>query len=278
MLLRRTPRPGLRSFVKVLWATDMANEARGSGTRELVLPTGTAHLAFRFGGCPLHIYDAKDAEAPRLVGDAVVGGPRATYYVRRTSEDGRSVGAQLYPGALALLTGAPADELAGRHTPLDGLWGSAAQEARARLAEAEGPEQALDVLEALLMARLPGVRGKNPIVIHALERFSRIDDVGQVVHESGYSHRRFIAIFREAVGLAPRDYCRVLRLQRTLELCVRSPTLSLSDIARRAGFGDQPHLCRDFRELVGVTPAQYRKLRPHQPNHVPLLPSVDTSP
>jgi tRNA A37 N6-isopentenylltransferase MiaA len=34
---------------------------------------------------------------------------------------------------------------------------------------------------------------------------------------------------------------------------------SLAEIGFLSGYSDQPHFTRDFRQLVGITPAQYRK-------------------
>jgi AraC-like DNA-binding protein len=271
MLLCRVPKPSLRPFVKVLWASDETRASvPKSATRELVLPTGMAHLAFRLSDHPLRVFDDANALVPRVMGHAIIGGPRATFYVKDVTEPTRSVGAQLHAGAATLLTGVSANELAGRHTRLDELWGPAAGEARARLLEAQSPERALDVLESLLAERLPKVRGVHPAVAHALGRFSTTNDVGEVVLECGYSHRRFITLFRDAVGLGPKQYCRVLRLQRAIELAAADPDVALAQLAAASGFGDQPHLCRDFRQIAGISPGRYRRIRPAQPNHVPL--------
>ena len=91
-----------------------------------------------------------------------------------------------------------------------------------------------------------------------------------VVDESGYSHRQFIALFRRAVGLAPKVYCRVLRLQRALVRLAARPDASLVELAMDAGYSDQPHLNRDFRELAGMAPGQYRDRSPSFSHHVPI--------
>jgi AraC-like DNA-binding protein len=270
-MLLRVPRPALRPFVKVLWASDetLAPEPERA-ERELVLPTGTAHVSFRLCEHTLRIFDDPADRMGRDFGHAVLGGPRAASYVRDVSQPVRGVGVQLQPGALAVFTGVDAGELAGRHTPLSDLLGSEADRVRERLLEAKTPERALDVLEAWLAQRLPRVRAVHPAVAHALGRFASSEDVGRVVVECGYSHRRFIELFRHAVGLGPKQYCRVARLQRAVELSAADPELGLAELADASGFGDQPHLCRDFRQLAGLSPAQYRRARPHRPNHVPL--------
>ncbi|HMJ15310.1 MAG TPA: DUF6597 domain-containing transcriptional factor, partial [Polyangiaceae bacterium] len=118
-MLLRVPRPALRPFVKVLWASDDTRAAPNGVTRERVLPTGTAHIAFRLSDHPLRVFDDFDTSIEHVLGHAILGGPRAASYVRDVSQPARSVGAQLQPGAVALLTRAPAAEVSGRHVRLD---------------------------------------------------------------------------------------------------------------------------------------------------------------
>ncbi|MGI9069043.1 MAG: helix-turn-helix domain-containing protein [Pyrinomonadaceae bacterium] len=285
MLLTRAPRPILRPFVKTLWAMDQptsqlpahAGFPRGdAGTlsvladRERVLPTGTMHLAIRLSNHPLRLFDNVHDSTGREIGYGIVGGARSTYYVRDISEPASSVGAQLLPGASEFLFGVPADKLAGRHTPLEGLWGRSAVESREQLLESGSLEGRLDILESLLVARLPRLHGLHPAVAHALERFTTTADVRDVVRQTGYSHRRFIALFSRSVGLTPKLYCRVLRFQRAVELTAAKQSASRVDVALVAGYSDQPHFNRQFREFAGVTPGEYDELSPWSPNHVPI--------
>ena len=215
-----------------------------------------------------------------------------------------SVGAMLRPGTAEVLFGATAEALAERHTPLDCVWGAQADCLHERLAEASTAEARLQLLERELLRRLPTVRGLHPAVAMALAHFDGVTQVQTVVEHSGYSHRRFIAQFRRAVGLTPKTYLRIQRFQRTLEAaqgregapdgqdarmvrshgcegapdgqdarmvrshgCEGAPDWSL--IAADMGFADQSHLIRDFKAFAGVTPEQYRLAQPAARNHLP---------
>jgi AraC-like DNA-binding protein len=238
--------------------------------RERVLPTGTMHLVIRLSDKPLVLFDDVAGCTSRDAGHAIIGGARSTYYVRDISEPASSVGAQLLPGASEILFGLPADELSGRHTLLEDLWGRSAVEARERLHEGDSPERRLDIFESLLAARLPRVYGLHPAVAHALERFMTTTDVRKVVRETGYSHRRFIALFNRAVGLTPKLFCRILRFQRVMELTAAKQPASRVDVALVAGYCDQSHFNRQFREFAGVTPGEYDEISPPSLNHVPV--------
>jgi len=272
MLITRPPRPALRPFVKVVWASEDAGGEAGA-ERERVLPTGAAHVVFRLSELPLRVFDGPGDAVGRTVAHAVVGGPRAGFYVRDVSQPVCSVGAELHPGAVEPLLGVPAEELAGAHTPLEALWGRAAELARERLLEAGSAARRLELFESLLAERLPRVRALHPAVAHALERFSGSAPVRDVVGSSGYSHRRFIALFRRAVGLPPKLYCRILRFQVALDRAAGDPAAPWADVALASGYSDQPHLSREFHELAGVSPGDYRRIAPASARHVPIRPA-----
>jgi AraC-like DNA-binding protein len=268
MRIVRSPRPSLRPFVSLVWAVDERSirlpEAIG---RENVLPTGSMHLVFRLAGEALRLYDGP-CDDGSSVGLAVVGGARSTYYTREVSTPSFSVGALLRPGASELLFDATAVELSERHTRLEDLWGSAAEVAQERLFEAGALLNRLAILESLLAQRLPVVRGLHPAIAQALEQLDGSASVRDVVDESGYSHRHFIALFRRTVGLAPKVYSRVLRFQRALRRAASGSPDPWASMALDAGYSDQAHFNRDFLEFSGLTPTAYREAAPRFPNHV----------
>lgn len=264
----------LRPFVQALWAGEPAAGAPvRAGAREHVLPTGAMHLVFRLSGPPLRLFDGDQDLAGYSAGShALVGGPRERFYMRDVSHPCASVGVLLRPGAALPLLGAPADALAGRHTPLEELWGSQAGLALERLQEAASLEARLDLLESLLLDRLAdSFHGLHPAVAQSLAPLGLGTlQVRDLAMRSGYSHRRFIDLFRGATGLAPKAYARVHRLGRVLDLAAANTGLGWADIAGEAGFADQSHLTREFGEIAGLSPQAWRRAAsPGAPRHVP---------
>jgi AraC-like DNA-binding protein len=269
LVLARAPGPILQPFVESLWAIDPSCDcARGARRREHVLPTGQMHLAFRLSGEPLRLFSNGEDDDGHLAGDAVVGGARDDHYIRDISRPARSVGAQLLPGAAEALFGVYADELAGRHTPLDHLWGSEVDWMREQLMEPAMLHQRIDRLESILMARLSTRRTIHPVVPHALEQLRAASSIRRIVQSSGYSHKSVMSLFRRSVGLTPKRYWRVLRFQRVLGMVAGPEGLPLADAALEAGYADQAHFSREFKAMTGVTPSEYRNASPEAPHHL----------
>lgn len=271
MKLQRAPQPALRPFIRSVWLVDETARSKPAGiARERVLPTGEMHVAFRLSEQPVRVFTGALDMTGQTHGTAVVSGARAAHYVKDVSGSSCSIGAQLQPGAALPLFGVTASELAGHHVQLCDLWGHAAASQRDRLMEERDPARRLDLYESLLAARLPRVHGLHPAVALAIERFSHSANVREVVAESGYSHRRFTGLFHEALGLTPKLYCRLQRFQGVLARLAAHPHSAWIELALDCGYSDQSHFNREFSEFAGITPGEYRRISPANPNHVTI--------
>lgn len=68
----------------------------------------------------------------------------------------------------------------------------------------------------------------------------------------------FSLVFRNTTGMTPHQWQLNKRVEQARELLSGSD-LSVADIADRLGFSDQAHLTRTFRQIVGETPASWRR-------------------
>jgi AraC-like DNA-binding protein len=67
----------------------------------------------------------------------------------------------------------------------------------------------------------------------------------------------FVRAFKQSMGVTPHDYLIRQRVERTKQLLSDSD-MPLSEIALVAGFADQSHFSRRFRQHVGMSPRDYR--------------------
>jgi len=76
--------------------------------------------------------------------------------------------------------------------------------------------------------------------------------IGDLVAQTGWSHRHVATVFRDEVGLTPKQAARVVRFERAAADLGRLP---LAEVAARHGYADQSHLTRDTLRHAGETPA-----------------------
>jgi AraC-like DNA-binding protein len=63
--------------------------------------------------------------------------------------------------------------------------------------------------------------------------------------------------FSEATGMSPKQFSKISRLQAALKLIGQGAFNNLTDLALEAGYYDQAHFIKDFREFTGVSPKQF---------------------
>lgn len=264
----QAPATMLRPWVECLWATGAADSPT-AGSREWVMPDGRAHIAIRLGKHPLGVYDTAQDAQPRWIADAVLAGPHDRAYLKDTACVPGSVGALLRVGALQALFGLHAPDLLNQHVPLVKVWPDVTATI-ARINAAATPGERIACLEAALLARLRPAHGLHPQVASALPQLAQGTRVDAVVRTSGYSHRRFATLFRDATGMSPKRYACLRRFADALPASGESTRWA--ELALDAGYSDQAHFVRDFHGFARITPAAYRQAERRGTRHVKASP------
>jgi AraC-like DNA-binding protein len=82
--------------------------------------------------------------------------------------------------------------------------------------------------------------------------------VSALADEVNLSESQFGRLFRRQVGLSPKQFSRIARLNRALNSSANQVYgITLEQLAIRFGYHDAPHLVHEFQTLVGVPPLEY---------------------
>jgi AraC-like DNA-binding protein len=220
-----------------------------------------------------------DSGKARQVPGAMLAGPTSHACVIEFEEGHGHVSVDFALGAAGCFLRPPLtlelarDEL----VPLEILWGRSGACLRERLLEARTPADALNVMESVLLERLTGALGAlapDPAVIAAGGLLSRGVSVAEVSHDLGLLPRTLRRRFTAQVGLAPKRFAMVQRMQRVVRDLDGQSQVDWAAAAARHGYADQPHLADDFRALAGVTPGEYLRSRLDGPNHLRVPPGT----
>lgn len=170
----------------------------------------------------------------------------------------RVVGIRLHPvGAFALLA-EPLHALSGVTVDLRDVVGRAAAELGERCCEARNGAERVRAAARWAAARIARARHVDPAIALAARGIVDAggrDAVAAIEGPTGRSRARFVAAFREHVGVSPKRFARIVRFRRALQLV--HVGASLADIALTAGYYDQPHLNAEFRTHSGLTPSAF---------------------
>lgn len=248
----RQPDPRLRSHVigpYVGWREQTSRALRrretASGIIPLIINLGPAYRVIA-GNSPRG--DTRTSFIAGLYDCWVdVEGPLATTAIQ----------VNLTPIAARRLFAVPMHELANRVIEFEDLLQGRERLLLEQLRNTGAWNARFDLLEGFLLRRLAAAPAELAPVAWAWRRLEESRGhaaIGALAGEIGWSHRHFIAQFREHVGLPPRTVARILRFQRAVALVTRPGPVSLSRIALEAGYYDQAHFNRDFTEFAGSTP------------------------
>lgn len=243
------PPADLRRHVQCLW--ELRDEVPGSDI-QVIYPDGRCELIAELG-VPLRFHGGDGAlrSDAALVFAAQQRGPirlQATGPVH-------CIAVRLAPAAGALVAGPRLPALrdaAPDLRSLDAGFADAFQMATAACARGGSPEP----VWRLLRARCASL-ALDSVVERAIARVDR--DGGDIritalARELGLPVRSLQARFVAAVGMTPKEYARVRRLQALLRTLDDAPS-SIADAAARHGYADQAHATREVARF-GTTPSR----------------------
>ncbi|MGQ0553009.1 MAG: AraC family transcriptional regulator [Planctomycetota bacterium] len=261
------PPTDLRPWIRRFWslASNGGDASAGPSADqpvERVVPDGRMEIV-------VHLGDAFSEWRPGASGGELRPQPRALLAGQLAAPlflvPGRSIdlfAIRFEPWGVASLLGIEAEELSGRIVALDQVLGSAADQLVYALCQARDAAARVAAAADWCRARR-GAALSPPMALVRAVRLAQ-SGVGSARVESltaaaGTTARQLERTFLRHVGLAPKTFLRVARLQRVVAALAADDERPLARLALAAGYCDQSHLTRDFLELAGTTPGRFRR-------------------
>jgi len=240
-----------------------------------MLPTGRTHLLVNLLEDQFRTYSGPERGSVHTTRGAVLAGPRSQATVIDTMEQRCLVRVDFKLGGAAAFFRLPLSESNDQFVELDRLWGRNGALLRERLLEARTPKAKLQVLETVLLEHLAASHQPDSAILLAGCALESGISIKEVTSRLGLLPKTFVRRFRRHVGLAPKLFSRVRRLQRVLRALNPANPVDWAALAAEHGYTDQAHLIHDFRALTGMVPSAYRPSPAGERNHVPLTANAD---
>jgi AraC-like DNA-binding protein len=240
---------------------------------ERILPGGNVHLMVNLHEDEFRIYEGDDYETVLRSGGAVLEGPTSHARVIDTGLQRNLICVDFTLGGAAAFFRIPLSEAKDGLVELDHFWGRDGATLRERLLDAPKPEAKLRVLESVLAEHLVRPDAIDCVVRCAAGMLEHGVPVAEVSARVGTLSKTLNRRFQALIGLTPKRFSRVRRLQRVLASIGASPDDGWIETALAHGYADQAHLVHDFRELTGLTPSAYQPRSAAEQNHVPVSPA-----
>jgi AraC-like DNA-binding protein len=118
------------------------------------------------------------------------------------------------------------------------------------------------IIESFLRAFRPSPDDRMTLAGRMAARISDdrgITRVDQLVREFHTSLRQLQRLFSEYIGVSPKWVIQRYRLLDAAERVAAGTLIHWADLAFELGYADQAHFIRDFKKLVGRSPADYAR-------------------
>ena len=246
-LSRLPPSPDLLPFIERYWI--VAWDLRGQEPHiQETLPYPCAHLVFEAGFTRIY-------------------GVMTGKYARELAGQGRVLGVKFQPAGCYPLLRRPMGQVTNRTLRFEEIFGvdGAALESAILAQPDEGAMAAL--AEDLLRPRLPAPDERVALlnqIVACIAADREITSVEQLLarHDvCSMSRRTLQRLFSEYIGVGPKWVIRRFRLHEAAGRIDAGAAVDWSRLALELGYADQTHFIKDFKAIVGKTPAEYGRRR-----------------
>ncbi|NLR64479.1 helix-turn-helix transcriptional regulator [Chitinophaga varians] len=244
------PSPPLQPFIQLYRIIESRDEKVNR-----VLPDSTPAIAFRFKGQLRYI----EGEQPAITLPAsVISGLRNTVRLINYQPDTAAIIVQFKVAGAAAFFKTPLHELFGHSVSLDHFVNrQQLTDLEEQLSVAASDAQRVLLLDNFLLAQLRFPK-QDELVLHALHQIHAANgDVNMKALATAHfiSQDAFEKRFRKVMGTTPKQMASIIRMRAVLQ---QPPAdRNLTRLALDAGYFDQAHFNRSFKQFTGLTPTAF---------------------
>ena len=238
-------------------------DGRPSGAEERLFPNNKSEIFFNLGD-RLTGQVLTDAPSFHLT-QSVVSGVRNMPFLFQPGNRWSMAGLRFSLFGFHLLFGIPSYHFTNHNFDTSDVWGKEMEWIREQLLEATTCAARIQVLNDWIVSKIPGISLPDVRKWKTVEQQLLQQQVPVAVlleKTIGYSHKHSLQLIKEKSGLTPKSIQKINRFDRCLRLLNKQASVEWAALALDAGYADQSHFIREFRQFTGYTPTTYLQEKP----------------
>ncbi|MBP2642513.1 MAG: transcriptional regulator with only domain, AraC family [Firmicutes bacterium] len=123
-------------------------------------------------------------------------------------------------------------------------------------------DEKIKCLDSFFLKRFDEWR-ENAVIMNSLASIFNAKgnmEIKKLALELYVSERHLNRMFKQWIGLSPKEFTRIIRFQNTLRNVLVSDVVEWTSLAIESGYHDQAHFINEFKTFSGITPTQILKL------------------
>jgi len=224
---------------------------------------GNTGMVFNFGD-PLMTYE-HDSKISKILPPSFIYGQLDTFQTIISVGKIQMLIVVFHPFGISSLLKISAVEIRNEILDMETFYASASQTLNDQIFNSSTIFSKIRTVENFLISKLSENHNQDQLTFQAINLIHQQNGnllVSQLISTLQVSERKLQRTFEEHIGLSPKRYSGVTRVQYFLKLLRKNPTISQTKLVYDAGFFDQAHLIREMKNISGITPSQYMR----QPN------------
>ncbi len=258
------PRTALAPFIK-----SISIIKRDDNAPEIFhIPDGSTTLFLR-----LRSLAAKSANGdfPKTSGVINLIGTRTRAVRKSPGSVPLAIAVRFRPGGAYPFFDLPFSEITDQIVSLEDVWRDESARLDDFLWVADDNRSRLTLLQDALQRRLLRQAKHNSellrmgrAAIRLIETSNEIPRIEDLSNRLGVGSRRLRRSFDTLIGISPKQFARITRLQNVIKTVKQTAVLDWASVAVDTGYYDQAHLISDFKRLTGTTPGAFAQELNHR--------------
>lgn len=247
------PNKCLSNFVKYYWQLELESNTHKVHTNR-VIPSSELQMIFHYK-TPFREVDRRDRHF--IQPQSLICGQQTEYKDIVSSDSVGMLAVVFYPYALSSFLPNLVSELTNQSVSLDNLFPAETNQLQESIIEANNIHSRILLIENFLLKKL-SISNSFSIAREAVNIITKVNGqitVSEIANKLNVSKRQLERIFLANVGISPKKLGRIIRFNTSIKLF--SKVEPLTTLAYEAGYFDQSHLVRDFREFSGLSPKTF---------------------
>jgi AraC-like DNA-binding protein len=263
----------LRPYVELFWTGNFNIDSAGLLSQRVV-PYGYVELIIHLSDdhCEL-LQGSFHSPSP----DYTLIGLFTKHYDVHFRKHVRVFGIRFKPEGIYNAFRVPASEVHQGFADMESFTGSHFREFCSSLRESVSHPGMISLTEKYLLKRLNSSRLNLyylNIAAEIIRQKNGVISMNELAGKVFISTRQLEREFKQKLGISPKSYMRIARLNEVNRKINSGERIDLTELSYTAGYSDQAHFIRDFREFTGESPKVFLSKRDEflvHPNNADLL-------
>ncbi len=221
-----------------------------------MMPLGTVQIIFHLGNGLFHHTQFTNKWEKRP--EVFIGGPfNASYFLK--PEIGTEIFAiMMKPGMSRYFFSMPISELKNQLILPRDIWGEDGKLIGEKIRIAKNNAERVTLAEEFLLKQIRPINN-SPLekAVQTLLKNNGLIKLTKLLETTGFSTSHFRKKFKEEIGLSPKEFQKIIRINALAKYYRNNSNTSLTDLGYQFGYFDQSHFIKDFKTVTGVPPRQF---------------------